>query len=93
MARACVMRNGSIYNPQEDPVLPVTKEDPVLPGFEGVENAQEPLPEELLPASEEATESADENSEAEGHTDEADTVSEESEEVVTFEGSKDAEEK
>ena len=84
MARACVMRNGSIYNPQEDPVLP---------GFEGVEDAQKPLPEELLPASEEAAESADENSEAEGHTDEADTVSEESEEVVTFEGSKDAEEK
>ena len=84
MARACVMRNGSIYNPQEDPVLP---------GFEGVENAQEPLPEKLLPASEEAAESADENSETEGHTSKADTVSEESEEVVTFEGSKDAEEK
>ena len=92
MARACVMRNGSIYNPQEDPMLP---------GFEGVKDAQEPLPEELLPASEEAAESADENSEAEGHTDEADTVSEEGEEseiegeseIVTFEGSKDAEEK
>lgn len=84
MARACVMRNGSIYNPQEDLVLP---------GFEGVKDAQEPLPEELLPASEEAAESADENSEAEGHTDEADALPEESEEVVTFEGSKDAEEK
>lgn len=84
MARACVMRNGSIYNPQEDPVLP---------GFEGLTDAQEPLPEELLPASEEAAESADENSETEGHTSKADSVSEESEEVVTFEGSKDAEEK
>ena len=84
MARACVMRNGSIYNPQEDPVLP---------GFEGVTDAQEPVSEELLSSSEETEESANENSETEGHTDEADTVSEESEEVVTFEGSKDAEEK
>lgn len=86
MARACVMRNGSIYNPQEDPVLP---------GFEGVENAQEPVSEERLPASEEAAESANENSETEGHTDEADALSEEGEEseVVTFEGSKDEKEK
>ena len=84
MARACVMRNGSIYNPQEDPVLP---------GFEGVENAQEPVSEERLSSSEEAEESANENSETEGHTSKADSVSEESEEVVTFEGSKDAKEK
>lgn len=84
MARACVMRNGSIYNPQEDPVLP---------GFEGLTDAQEPVSEERLSSSEETEESANENSETEGHTSKADSVSEESEEVVTFEGSKDAEEK
>lgn len=93
MARACVMRNGTIYNPANDTAL--LSEDPVLPGFdEELVNEEESVSAELLPESEEAAESADENSEAEGHSGETDALPEESEEdeIVPF-GASDEEEK
>ena len=63
MSRACVMRNGSIYNP-------------VLPGFEGLINeSEESVSQESVSEGEEATEVAKNDSKTERQPSKKDAIS------------------